>query len=36
RSIINFSVNILAGLVAYSHQNKKPSIKFENELTIAC
>ncbi|KKM21416.1 hypothetical protein LCGC14_1635650 [marine sediment metagenome] len=36
RSIINFSVNILAGLVAYSHQNKKPSIKFENELTVAC
>ncbi|NGX52462.1 MAG: hypothetical protein KR126chlam5_01601, partial [Candidatus Anoxychlamydiales bacterium] len=24
------------GLVAYSHQNKKPSIKFENELTVAC
>mgnify|MGYP001806869034 CR=1 FL=1 len=27
RSINNFMVNLVAGLVAYTHQNKKPSIK---------
>lgn len=26
RSIINFAVNLIAGLIAYSHQEKKPSI----------
>jgi hypothetical protein len=36
RSIVNFFVNLLAGLIAYSHQTKKPSIKFKNLLPIAC
>ena len=35
RSIANFFVNLFAGLAAYSHQSKKPSIKFGNELAIA-
>jgi IS5 family transposase len=30
RSIANFQVNILAGLVAYSFKPKKPSVKFES------
>lgn len=29
RSINNFMVNLVAGLVAYTHQNKKPSIKMD-------
>ena len=28
RSVLNFMVNLVAGLVAYIHQPKKPSIKF--------
>ena len=36
RSIANFFVNLLAGLAAYSHQNKKPSIKLGKDLPIAC
>ena len=28
RSVSNFMVNLLAGLAAYIHQPKKPSIKF--------
>ena len=28
RSAVNFAVNLMAGLVAYSHQPKKPSLKF--------
>lgn len=35
RSIANFFVNLLAGLVAYTHQKKKPSIKFKNQLMLA-
>ena len=35
RSIPNFFINLLAGLAAYTHQQKKPSIKVENELMIA-
>jgi hypothetical protein len=35
RSIANFFVNLLAGLAAYSHQNKKPSIRVKNELDFA-
>ena len=34
RSIPNFFVNLLAGLIAYSHQKKKPSIRFEKNLGI--
>jgi len=33
RSVTNFFVNLLAGLVAYTHQQKKPSINFKNQLT---
>ena len=38
RSVSNFLVNLLSGLVAYSHQEKKPSLNFEgndNSLMIA-
>lgn len=35
RSIVNFFINLLAGLVAYTHQDKKPSIKFRNQMMIA-
>lgn len=31
RSVINFLVNLVAGLIAYVHQPKKPAIKFSNE-----
>lgn len=31
RSVSNFLVNLLAGLVAYSHQPKKPSLNFKRE-----
>jgi hypothetical protein len=31
RSFANFITNLVAGLIAYSFQNKKPSIKFETE-----
>ncbi len=39
RSVANFLINILAGLAAYVHQEKKPSLKFgqkdlENELAL--
>lgn len=30
RSVSNFLVNLLAGLAAYSHQEKKPSLNFDN------
>ena len=34
RSVVNFAVNLIAGMIAYSHQPKKPSIKFyQNQLT---
>ena len=26
RSVLNFMVNIIAGLIAYTHQEKKPSL----------
>lgn len=29
RSVENFAVNLLAGLIAYTHQEKKPSINFD-------
>lgn len=38
RSVSNFLVNLLSGLVAYSHQEKKPSLNFDgqdNSLMIA-
>jgi hypothetical protein len=31
RSFGNFITNLIAGLIAYSFQDKKPSIKFETE-----
>jgi len=35
RSFKNFFVNVLAALIAYTHQPKKPSLKFEaNELAL--
>lgn len=30
RSVVNFMVNLVAGLVAYTHQEKKPCIKWSN------
>jgi IS5 family transposase len=41
RSVENFMVNLIAGLVAYTHQPNKPSIKFNypykrNALTLIC
>ena len=36
RSIANFFINLLSGLVAYTHQEKKPSIKLEKNFPIAC
>lgn len=32
RSPANFAVNLLAGLIAYTHQPKKPSVRFPTEL----
>lgn len=35
RSVTNFIVNVLAGLIAYSHREKKPSLNIEiKELTL--
>jgi hypothetical protein len=35
RSLTNFLVNLLAGLIAYTHQLKKPSLKFsKSELAL--
>ena len=31
RSVVNFMVNIIAGLIAYTHQEKKPSLNFNKE-----
>lgn len=31
RSVVNFMVNIIAGLIAYTHQEKKPSLNFDKE-----
>ena len=31
RSPANFAVNLLAGLIAYTHQPKKPSIRLPQE-----
>lgn len=31
RSVLNFMVNIIAGLIAYTHQEKKPSLNLDNE-----
>lgn len=30
RSVLNFMVNIIAGLVAYTHQEKKPSLNLSD------
>ena len=34
RSFGNFITNLIAGLIAYSFQEKKPSIKYETEKSI--
>jgi hypothetical protein len=34
RSVTNFMVNIIAGLIAYSFQEKKPSLKLDKEEEI--
>lgn len=31
RSVTNFAVNVVAGLVAYVHQQKKPSLKLSRQ-----
>lgn len=36
RSIPNFFVNLLAGLAAYTHQTKKPSLNVNKELISSC
>ncbi len=33
RSPANFAVNLLAGLIAYTHQDKKPSLRLPTDLT---
>ena len=34
RSVGNFLVNLLSGIVAYTHQPKKPSLKYDNNLIV--
>ncbi|MDJ0731029.1 MAG: transposase [Crocosphaera sp.] len=35
RSVVNFMVNIIAGLIAYTHQEKKPSLNlFDDEYSL--
>jgi len=36
RSPANFLINLLSGLIAYSHQKKKPSLKLPKTSLIAC
>ena len=36
RSAINFLVNVIAGLIAYSFREKKPSLKFYSDRRIEC
>ena len=31
RSVVNFGVNLLAGLIAYTHQEKKPSLHLSRQ-----
>lgn len=35
RSISNFMVNLVAGLIAYTWQNKKPSLKLDNSEIVS-
>jgi hypothetical protein len=35
RSVVNFLVNLLSGIVAYTHQPKKPSLKYDNNLIVS-
>ena len=35
RSVGNFLVNLLSGIVAYTHQPKKPSLKYDNSLIVS-
>jgi hypothetical protein len=35
RSPVNFMVNVLAGLIAYCHQPKKPSLNFDSNLKLS-
>jgi hypothetical protein len=35
RSVFNFLVNLLAGLVAYTYQPKKPSLNLEPKGSLA-
>jgi hypothetical protein len=32
---VNFMVNVLAGLIAYCHQPKKPSLNFDSNLKLS-
>ncbi len=34
RSILNFMVNVIAGLIAYTFQSKKPSLKLKKDDLI--
>jgi len=34
RSVLNFMVNVIAGLIAYTFQSKKPSLKLEKDDLI--
>ena len=36
RSLANFLINLLSGLVAYCHKSKKPSLKLPKPAMIAC
>jgi len=35
RSPVNFMVNLLAGLIAYCHQPKKPSLNTQSSLKLS-
>lgn len=36
RSVLNFMVNVISGLIAYTFQSKKPSLKLEKEVRENC
>jgi IS5 family transposase len=35
RNVGNFLVNLLSGIVAYTHQSKKPSLKYDNSVIVS-
>jgi hypothetical protein len=35
RSLVNFVVHLIAGLIAYSHQDKKPGLHLDEHALLA-